>query len=291
MDTKKRYSDGQLSVHMGFYVARRFLLLSLAAVSLYGQETQPAAAEPKPPAAGPGVSAAQLSKANNPLADMNALNFQNYYVPTLYGVPDSVANTMYLRPVMVAGRQIIRATLPVATSPVGQGQYRSGLGDFSIFDAIKLTPEGAKTDFAVGPLLVAPSATNSALGQGKWQAGAAAVAIHPMPGGTVIGGLVTWQHSFAGDKDRPTAHTMTMQPLATIGIGGGYYVRSTPVLVFDFQNDRYLVPFGLGFGKVFKAGNAIANAFIEPQFSVYHKGSGLPSFQLFMGMNLQWAKK
>jgi len=42
---------------------------------------------------------------------------------------------------------------------------------------------------------------------------------------------------------------------------------------------------------VFKAGNAIANAFIEPQFTVYHKGSGQPSFQLFMGLNLQWAKK
>ena len=267
------------------------LCLFVLTTILAAQEPQPQTPSPQPGTASPGVSAAQLSKANNPLADMNALNFQNYYVPSLYGAPDSVANTMYLRPVMVAGRQIIRATVPIATTPVGQGQYRSGLGDFSIFDAIKLTPDGATTDVAVGPLLVAPTATNSALGQGKWQAGAAAVAIHPMPGGTLIGGLVTWQHSFAGDKDRPTAHLATMQPIATIGIGGGYYVRSTPVLVFDFARDQYLVPFGLGFGKVFKAGDAIANAFIEPQFTVYHKGSGQPSFQLFMGLNLQWAKK
>jgi hypothetical protein len=198
---------------------------------------------------------------------------------------------MYLRPVVVTGRQIIRATLPVVAAPTGPGQYRSGLGDFSIFDAIKLTPEGAGTDFAVGPLLVAPTATNSALGQGKWQAGAAAVAIHPMPGGGLLGGLVTWQPSFAGDEDRQTAHVATMQPIGVMGIGGGYYIKSSAVMVFDFANDRYLVPFGLGFGKVFKAGNAIGNAFVEPRFTVYHKGSGQPSFQLAAGLAFQWAKK
>jgi hypothetical protein len=48
---------------------------------------------------------------------------------------------------------------------------------------------------------------------------------------------------------------------------------------------------GLGFGKVFRAGNAIVNAFIEPQFAAYHTGSGLPSFQLFSGLNFQFRKK
>jgi hypothetical protein len=160
---------------------------------------------------------------------------------------------MYLRPVIVSGRQIIRATLPIASAPVGQGQYRSGLGDFSI---LKLTPDSAATAFAAGPLLVAPSAANSALGQDKWQAGAAAVAIHPIGGGSILGGLVTWQHAFAGNKDRPSAHVATMQPIATMSIGGGYYVRSTALMVADFTKDNYLVPFGAGFGKVFKAGNA-----------------------------------
>lgn len=269
-------------------------LLSVLAFSagLAAQNPPPEPAGAKPAVShSEGVTAEQVAKANNPLADMNALNFHNYYVPTLFGVTDSVANTMYLRPVVVTGRQIIRATIPIVTAPVGQGQYRSGLGDFSVFDAILLTKPGAKTQLAVGPLFAAPSATNSSLGQGKWQAGTAFVAIHPMPGGSLVGALVTWQHSFAGDKDRPSAHLSTMQPFVTLGIGGGYYVRSTPIMVFDFANNRYLVPVGLGFGKVFKAGNAIANAFIEPQFTAYHKGSGQPAFQLFMGLGLQWSKK
>jgi hypothetical protein len=133
-----------------------------------------------------GISASQIAKANNPLADLNAVNFHNYFSPSLYGVSGESANTMNLRPVVVAGRQIIRATLPVQTTPIGQGQHRSGLGDLNLFDAIKLTPEGASTDFALGPLLVVPTATNSALGSCKWQAGVAAVAIHPLSGGSLV---------------------------------------------------------------------------------------------------------
>jgi hypothetical protein len=30
---------------------------------------------------------------------------------------------------------------------------------------------------------------------------------------------------------------------------------------------------------------------IEPQFTVYHNGTGLPSFQLFSGLNFQFRKK
>ena len=222
---------------------------------------------------------------------MNALNFQNYYAPTLYGLPDSSSNTLNLRPVVVSGRQIIRATLPISTVPIGSGQYQSGLGDFSIFDAIKLTGTDAKTDFAVGPLLVAPSATDHSLGQGKWQAGIAAVAIHPLPGGSLFGMLTTWQHSFAGQSDRPEAQVVTFQPIGTFSIGSGYYFRSTAVWVFDIPNGNYLIPLGLGLGKVFKVRGAVVNAFVEPQFTVYHNGSGLPSFQLFMGLNLQFPNR
>jgi hypothetical protein len=175
--------------------------------------------------------------------------------------------------------------------PIGSGQYESGLGDFSIFDAIKLTSTQAKTDFAVGPLLVAPSATDRSLGQGKWQAGIAAVAIHPLPGGSLVGMLATWQHSFAGQSNRPGAHLVTFQPIGTLSIGSGYYFRSTAVWVFDIANGSYLIPIGLGLGKVFKVQGALVNAFIEPQVTTYHNGSGLPSFQLFMGLNLQFPKK
>lgn len=61
--------------------------------------------------------------------------------------------------------------------------------------------------------------------------------------------------------------------------------------LLDFQNGRYLVPFGLGVGRVFRVGKAMSNVWVEPQPTIYHNKPGLPAFQLFMGINFQWAKK
>jgi len=235
-------------------------------------------------------SESEVATANNPIAPMNAIYFQNYYAPTVYGFPGS-DNLLDLRTLVVSGRQIIRATLPIASVEDGNGNQKSGLGDFNVFDAIRVSPETSKDVLAVGPMLVAPTATNPALGQGKWQAGLAAVGLHALPGGSLLIGIFTWQHSFAGEHSRSDAQVATFQPIAALSIGGGYYVRSSGIWKFDIRNNRTFIPVGVGFGKVFKTGDAIVNAFIEPQFTVYHNGAGLPSFQLFSGLNFQFRKK
>jgi hypothetical protein len=237
-----------------------------------------------------GVSAEEMAKANNPLADANAINIQNYFMPSLQGLPDASVNQFLLRGVMVAGRQIIRATVPFPTSPTGLLTYDSGIGDTNVFDAILLTPQDASTMIGVGPLLVLPTASSDDLGSGKWQAGAAAVVVRPMPGGSMFAGLVTWQTDFAGDTDRPDTNFLTAQPVGIFQIGGGFYLRSSGLWTFDFENDRYLIPFGVGVGKVFKIGGTVVNGFLEPQFSAYSKGETQPQWQLFAGINLQWFK-
>jgi hypothetical protein len=50
------------------------------------------------------------------------------------------------------------------------------------------------------------------------------------------------------------------------------------------------VPIGLGYGKVFKKGNTIYNAFLEPQYSVAVDGPGQPDWQVFIGFNMQLMK-
>jgi hypothetical protein len=287
---------------------RSIAITTFCASILSAQEQTP---QPSPQGHPPVVSAEEVQNANNPLAQVNSLSFQNYYDPTLFGVSGVVSNTLDMRGVIVSGRQIVRFTLPVSTVPAGRSsidlpgggavptvplpigpvQYRSGLGDASVFDSIIVTGPGAATTLAIGPQFVAPTATNSALGSGKWQAGLAGIVAHPLPGGSVLGSLITWQHSFAGDKDRPDVNVGAFQPFLTMSIGGGYYVKSTGIWTFDFHNNLVLIPLGLGVGKVFKLGNAIANANFEPQFTVYHKGQGLPAVQLFFGLALQWKKK
>ena len=220
---------------------------------------------------------------------MNAIFFQNYYAPTVNGTlgPN---NLLDLRTLMVSVRQIVRATLPISSSGNTNDNQPSGLGDFNVFDAFKLTPQHSNNVLAVGPMLVAPTATNPSLGQGKWQAGVAAVDVYSVSPGSILVGIFNWQHSFAGEHSRPEAQAVTFQPIAALSIGGGYYFRSSGVWSFDIANDKHLIPLGVGFGKVFKVHNVIVNASIEPQVTVYHNGTGLPAFQLFTGLYFLFPK-
>jgi hypothetical protein len=237
-----------------------------------------------------GPSASDIANANNPIAPMNAIFLQTYYAPTVNRTPGP-SNLLDLRALLVSGKQIVRATFPISSGVDSNGNQQSGLGDFNVFDAIKLTPQQSNNVLAVGPMLVAPTATNPSLGQGKWQAGVAAVDVYSVSPGSLLIGIFNWQHSFAGEQSRPEAQAVTFQPIAALSIGGGYYFRSSGVWSFDIANDKHLIPLGVGFGKVFKVHNVIVNASIEPQVTVYHNGTGQPSFQLFSGLYLLFPKK
>ena len=55
----------------------------------------------------------QVNKANNPLANLIAVNLHNYYSPRLNGIPDESANAMWLRMVTPYWRLIPRVSLPI----------------------------------------------------------------------------------------------------------------------------------------------------------------------------------
>lgn len=233
-----------------------------------------------------GPSEQELKQANNPLASMKAFNMQNYYVPKLDGLGEATANTFWLRGVAPAGRVLVRASLPLSTVPSG-ASMTSGLGDFNIFGAY-LLQSTAESSFGVGPLLVVPTASDDALGTGKWQAGAAAV-VFKMPSARMqYGALLTLQASFAGDEDRAATSVLAAQPFLIFQLGGGTYLRSAPLMAFDLRSGDYNVPFGLGIGKVLKIDQTVYNIFLEPQFTILHEGVGQPLLQIFTGLNLQF---
>ena len=126
-----------------------------------------------------GASESDVATANNPIAPMDDAFLQNYYAPAVYGLPGP-SNLLDLRILKVSGRQIVCATLPISSGPDGNGNQQSGMGDFNVYDAIRVSPEESKNVLAVGTMLVAPTATNRSLGQGKWQARLSAVGLHPL---------------------------------------------------------------------------------------------------------------
>jgi len=138
-------------------------------------------------------------------------------------------------------------------------------------------------------MVTMPTASETALGTGKWQGGLAFVAFIAKSPVLQLGGLITWQASFAGDKNRASTNFMAVQPFYFWQLGGGTYLRGAPIWVFDLENNTYSVPLALGIGKVVKMGGTVFNLFVEPQYAMLIKGVQ-PQVQIFTGINLQFMK-
>ena len=232
-----------------------------------------------------------LNAANNPLTPKSTFNFQNYYTPELKGIDDRHANQFLLRGLVPSDLfgvpQLFRFTLPIATAPEFPRDYVTGLGDLTLMD-IFVFP-GKEVSLGVGPLVVLPTATDDALGAGKWQAGAVCMAVAPQKWG-LLAGLVTYQASFAGDDNRDDVSLATVQPIVNINLSDGFYLRSTAILDFDLETGEYTIPVGFGIGKVIQVNDKLTlNAFIEPQYTVCSRDTGGPKWQIFAGINFQFA--
>ncbi|MCX6277321.1 MAG: hypothetical protein NT004_04390 [Bacteroidetes bacterium] len=237
----------------------------------------------------------QVQMANNPLAKANSIGFQNYYAPSLFGLPGQSVNTLMIRPVVVTPRLIVRATLPLMTVPTMKSAPLSGMGDINIFATYVWFNPKSYTNFGIGPIVVLPSSTDSILGAGKYQLGATAVLVQPLSKTVMVGSLITWQASVysvnkAAEK-RPSTSLLNFQPFYVFQIGGGFTLKGTAVWMFDLTNGHYAIPLGFGVGKVMVSGKAIISMGIEPQFTVLHYGIGQPEFQLFAGLNIQFPAK
>lgn len=230
------------------------------------------------------------NEANNPLNPRPMISLHDYYVPKLTGLDHSWANQAILRGVVPNKTfglpQLWRFNLPMMSMHYDKLGHRSGMGDLSLMDIFMSSGNGLS--YGLGPLLVIPTASNDFTGQGKWQAGLAGAVVMPQKWG-LVGGLVTYQQSFAGDSDRDSVKLMTVQPVVFYNLPEGYYLRSSAVWTFDLKNKTHFMPVGLGLGKVKKlGGHKTVNAFLEPQYSVSTKGVGMPKWQVFAGVNFQF---
>lgn len=236
-------------------------------------------------------TADSLNEANNPLTPKITINFQDYYVPSVIGTGGRDANQFLFRglvPMDAFGApQLVRFTMPLVTAPTFPRGSDTGFGDLTLMDLFMFP--GKPVSFGIGPMLVLPTAGKRTLGAGKWQAGAAGVAVAPQSWG-LLGGLITYQQSFAGDEDRRGVRLLTVQPIAFYNLPQGFYLRSSGTWNFDFRNDASYIPIGLGIGKVFLlGGGATMNTFVEPQYTVLRHGIGMPRWQIFAGINFQFS--
>jgi hypothetical protein len=232
-----------------------------------------------------------VAQANNPLARITALNLHNYYIGELTD-PDENANQFFMRFVKAfsIGKTdwIMRASLPINTFPVEPSlDKQTGLGDLTAFAAYLFPLGNPKISFGVGPQLTVPTATDE-LGSDKWSLGLSNILFVATSPKFQYGYLLTWQASIAGAEDRPDVNVGAFQYFLVYQLGGGRYLRSSPIMTYDFENDAYSVPIGLGFGQVIPAKKVVYNFFVEPQYSIADEGAGWPKWQIFFALNMQF---
>lgn len=233
-----------------------------------------------------------VNEANNPLTPKITINLQNFWIPEFVDTPgDPHANQFLLRGLvpsdMFGTPQLLRFTLPIATSPDVPSGYVTGLGDLTLMD-IFILPKMGDVTFGAGPLVVLPTATDASLGSGKWQVGGAGIAVAPQKWG-LLGGLATYQTSFAGSDEREDVNLLTFQPILNVNLSDGWYLRSSATWNFNLESGSSYIPVGAGIGKVFKLDKGVTlNAFVEPQYTVWNEGGGAPRWQIFAGLNFQF---
>ncbi|WIY24422.1 hypothetical protein [Parasedimentitalea psychrophila] len=238
-------------------------------------------------------SASDAAQANNPLADIKAFNIQNYYIGEFTGLGNATGNQFVLRyaqPISIGDTKwLIRASLPYNSFPVGPGgQKVSAIGDFDIFAAYQFETGKPGVSFAIGPQVVAPTATDDRLGSDQWQLGVANVYFNATSPIIQYGYLLTWRGGVGDTHGRTRISQGAIQPFVFYQLGNGYYTGGAPIWSYNFKNDSYAVPIGIRLGKVTKRNKTVFNFFVEPQYTVAHKGNGLPKWQIYLALNMQF---
>ena len=77
--------------------------------------------------------------------------------------------------------------------------------------------------------------------------------------------------SFAGPDDAPPINQMLVQPFVNYNFAGGWYATASPDITANWKassNDRWTVPVGGGFGKIFKIGGQAMNGQVQAFYNV-----------------------
>ncbi len=153
---------------------------------------------------------------------------------------------------------LVRTVVPLRS--VSWPVSASGLGDMSIIPYY--VPDiTAATFVGFGGALILPTASDDALGAGKWAAGPAV--IFAKTGKPVTwGGLLQHVWSFAGDAERASVSVTTVQPFVTYLLPGGWAANLTSESVYNWNagsGNGWTIPVTLGVSKVVQFGGEFIN--------------------------------
>jgi hypothetical protein len=216
---------------------------------------------------GPVAVRALANQVNDPTAPLTLVQFRDILAPSVPGY-DSPGNMLQIEPVLpifssrlLPFDQLLKMTLPVTTTPNPGSQ--TGLGDVSLFDVVTVKQSWGR--WGLGPALVFPTASATALGQGKWQAGPAVAVICTGIKGLALGVVAQNPVSFAGSSSRADANSLAIAPTLTFNLPDTWFVGYSDFdWTFDWKDGgRATIPVGLQTGKIIKVGNMPVSLSLE----------------------------
>jgi len=192
--------------------------------------------------------------ASDPTASLMSVSVQDIYAGSYHQLDDESGNTLLLRSSLPFAtgslEHIARATLPIVTdSPSGE----SGLSDLVLFDLVVFDKPWGR--WGIGPVLLAPTATDEAIGADKW-------AIGPAVGFVARSNKLMWGlfnqnlFSFAGDSDREDVNVSILQPIVNYSLPGRWSIGTSEMNVtYDWERDAWtILPLGVKLARLVKFG-------------------------------------
>ena len=222
-------------------------------------------------------STSDLAKAaQNPIANMISVPFQSNFNFRV-GPHDQLQYILNIQPVIPISLDqdwnlITRWITPVISqAPLTvTGDREFGLGDInpSSFFSPKQPTHGII--WGIGPTFVFPTGTDRTLTQGKYSIGPTFVAL--MVEGPVGPWRTRQQRLVLRGQEQPRPRQPDVAAaFRELQLARGWYLTSAPIITADWEaghGDRWTVPVGGGFGRVFKIGNQPVNAQLAAYYNV-----------------------
>ena len=218
------------------------------------------------------ASAGDLAKATqNPVASLISVPLQNVTDFNI-GPFDRDRNTVIqFQPVIPIQ---LSENWNLVTRTIGALVYQPNIsqpqqGTFGLNDinpSFFLSPANpGKLIWGAGPTFLIPTATDNALGTGKFSVGPSAVAL-VQPGNWTLGVLVSNLFSVAGPSDRANVNSFTLQYFVNYNLKKGYYFTLAPIITANWNapsGNVWLVPVGGGIGRIMRLGFQPVNVSVQ----------------------------
>ena len=184
------------------------------------------------------------------------------------GQQQSAGETFLFQPVLPMTRtNLLRPALPIVRTPDLPGASSvEGIGDLFLLDLFFF--HQPHSTFGVGPVASLPTASEDALGSGKFQLGASFVYLYKGFTKDLPGILLYNQWSVAGDSGRRDINNLSFQIVWVHHFQDWYMGWTDQTGLVDWENDsRVTFPVGVKFGKVFQ-GKTPMNAAVQLYYTI-----------------------